>query len=157
VDRVFEVLDTEPDVVESPEAPRDFELTGRVRFENVSFGYNPERLVLKSIDPDVEPGQMIAFVGPSGSRKTTATQLLLRFYDVTGGVIRFDEHDIRDLPLKDLRRQVGVVLQEPVLFTGSVRENILFGRPAASEQEVIEAAKAANAHDFVTALPEGYD
>ena len=100
---------------------------------------------------------MIAFVGPSGSGKTTMAKLLLRFYDVTEGVIRFDGHDIRDLPLRELRQQVGVVLQEPVLFTGSVRDNILFGRPSATEEEVIAAAKAANAHDFITALAEGYD
>lgn len=157
VDRVFEILDTEPDVTESPDPHRDVPLTGRVRFENVSFGYKPERIVLKGVSLAVEPGQMVAFVGPSGSGKTTLTKLLLRFYDVTDGVIRFDGHDIRDLPLRELRQQVGVVLQEPVLFTGSVRDNILFGRPSATEAEVIAAAKAANAHDFISALAEGYD
>jgi ABC-type multidrug transport system fused ATPase/permease subunit/CBS domain-containing protein len=157
VDRVFEIFDTEPDVMERPDAPRDVQIQGRVTFENVSFGYDPERLVLWNINLAVEPGQMVAFVGPSGSGKTTVTKLLLRFYDVTGGVIRFDGRDIRDLPLRDLRQQVGVVLQEPILFTGSVRDNILFGRPGATEEEVVEAARAANAHDFITALPEGYD
>jgi subfamily B ATP-binding cassette protein MsbA len=157
VDRVFEILDTEPDVTSRPDAHRDVPLTGRVRFENVSFGYHPERLVLKEISLEAERGQVVAFVGPSGSGKTTLTKLLLRFYDVTEGVIRFDGHDIRDLPLRELRQQVGVVLQEPVLFTGSVRDNILFGRPSATEEEIIAAAKAANAHDFISALVEGYD
>lgn len=157
VDRVFEILDREPDIADRPDAQRDFRLQGRVRFENVSFGYRPDTPVLKGINLDVQPGQMVAFVGPSGSGKTTITKLLLRFYDVTDGVIRFDEHDIRDLPIRDLRQQVGVVLQEPVLFTGTVRDNILFGRPSASEEEVVEAAKAANAHDFIVELPHGYD
>jgi ABC-type multidrug transport system ATPase subunit len=157
VDRVFEVFDTQPDVTDNPDAPRDVRLRGRVAFEQVSFGYDPGRLILHDLDLTVEPGKMIAFVGPSGSGKTTLTKLLLRFYDVTGGVIRFDGQDIRDLPLRELRLQVGVVLQEPILFTGSVRDNILFGRPSASEEEVVAAAKAANAHDFITALPEGYD
>jgi ABC-type multidrug transport system fused ATPase/permease subunit/CBS domain-containing protein len=170
VDRVFEVFDTEPDVTDTtPDGatgrrgradgrpPEATTLRGRVTFEDVSFGYTPDRLILKNINLTVEPGQMVAFVGPSGSGKTTVTKLLLRFYDITDGVIRFDRYDIRDLPLRELRQQVGVVLQEPILFTGSVRDNILFGRPAASEEEVVAAAKAANAHDFITALPEGYD
>jgi ABC-type multidrug transport system fused ATPase/permease subunit/CBS domain-containing protein len=157
VDRVFEVFDTQPDVTERPDAPRDVRLRGRVTFEQVSFGYDPARLTLHDLNLAVEPGKMVAFVGPSGSGKTTVTKLLLRFYDVTQGVIRFDGVDIRDLPLRELRQQVGVVLQEPILFTGSVRDNILFGRPSATEEEVIAAAKAANAHDFITTLPEGYD
>jgi ABC-type multidrug transport system fused ATPase/permease subunit/CBS domain-containing protein len=157
VDRVFEIFDTHPDVIERPDASREFRLEGRVTFEDVSFGYTPERPVLRDINLTVEPGQMVAFVGPSGSGKTTVTKLLLRFYDVTEGVIRFDGQDIRDLPLRELRQQVGVVLQEPLLFTGSVRDNILFGRPAATEEEVVAAARAANAHDFITALAEGYD
>jgi ABC-type multidrug transport system ATPase subunit len=157
VDRVFEVFDTQPDVTERPDALRDVHLRGRVTFEHVSFGYTPERRILHDLNLTVEPGQMVAFVGPSGSGKTTLTKLLLRFYDVSEGVIRFDGEDIRDLPLRELRQQVGVVLQEPILFTGSVRENILFGRPSAPEEEVVAAAKAANAHDFIVALPEGYD
>src|SRR5262249_35429006 len=135
----------------------DLPIRGHVRFENVAFSYEPDRPVLKGIDLDVPPGQMVAFVGPSGSGKTTITRLLLRFYDVTGGMIRFDGRDIRDFPLRELRQQVGVVLQEPILFTGTVKENIRFGRPSASDEEVIEAARAANAHDFVIELAEGYD
>jgi subfamily B ATP-binding cassette protein MsbA len=157
VDRVFEVFDTQPDVTDRPDAPRDVRLRGRVTFEHVSFGYDPERLILRDLDLSVAPGKMVAFVGPSGSGKTTVTKLLLRFYDVTDGVIRFDGQDIRDLPLRELRQQVGVVLQEPILFSGSVRDNILFGRPSATEEEMVEAATAANAHDFITSLPEGYD
>jgi subfamily B ATP-binding cassette protein MsbA len=157
VDRVFEVFDTEPDVTDRTDAERDVRLQGRVSFEDVSFGYTPDRLVLKHLAFTAEPGQIFAFVGPSGSGKTTITKLLLRFYDVTDGVIAFDGRDLRDLPLRELRQQVGVVLQEPVLFTGSVRDNLLFGRPSATEEEVIAAATAANAHQFITALPEGYD
>lgn len=157
VDRVFEVLDQEPDVIEREDAPREFHLTGHVKLESVTFGYKPDNPVLKGIDLDVSPGQMVAFVGPSGSGKTTITKLLMRFYDVSDGVIRFDEYDIRDLPVRELRQQVGVVLQEPILFTGTVRDNIVFGRPSATDEEVLAAAKAANAHDFVTQLPQGYD
>lgn len=162
VDRVFEILDTEPDVAERPAEerpalPAGAPFTGHVRFDGVSFGYDPTRPVLREVDLDVAPGKMVALVGPSGSGKTTITRLLLRFYDVTAGTIWLDGHDLRDLPLKELRQQVGVVLQEPILFTGSVRENIRFGNPAASEEEVVAAAKAANAHDFIDELQQGYD
>jgi subfamily B ATP-binding cassette protein MsbA len=157
VDRVFEVFDTQPEVTDRSDAERDVRLRGRVSFQDVSFGYTPERLVLKHLTFTVEPGQLFAFVGPSGSGKTTITKLLLRFYDVSEGAILFDGRDLRDLPLRELRQQVGVVLQEPILFTGSVRDNLLFGRPSATEEEMIAAATAANAHEFITALPEGYD
>lgn len=157
VDRVFEILDTPSEVTDSSAPPAETRFAGRVRFDDVRFGYDPERPVLQGVSLDVEPGQMVAFVGPSGSGKTTVTRLLLRFYDVTGGAIRFDGRDLREIPLHELRRHVGVVLQEPVLFTGSVRHNILLGRPSATEEEVIAAAQAANAHDFVMELPEGYD
>jgi len=157
VDRVFEMLDTPSEVVEQAEVRDPVRFQGQVSFDDVRFGYEPERPVLHGVSLDVESGQMIAFVGPSGSGKTTVTRLLLRFYDVTGGGIRFDGHDLRDLPLRELRQQVGVVLQEPVLFTGSVRQNIELGRPGATEEEIIEAAKAANAHDFIMELSEGYD
>ncbi|HTE21140.1 MAG TPA: ABC transporter ATP-binding protein, partial [Armatimonadota bacterium] len=129
VDRVFEILDTKSEVSDQGTAAVPPRLTGRVRFEDVTFGYQPDRTVLHGVNLNVEPGQMVAFVGPSGSGKTTVTKLLLRFYDVTEGVIRFDEHDARDLPLRELRQQIGVVLQDPILFTGTVKENILFGRP----------------------------
>jgi subfamily B ATP-binding cassette protein MsbA len=154
VDRVFEILDTQPDVTEPPHARRELQLQGQVTFENVSFGYTPDRPVLHGINLTVEPGQMIAFVGPSGSGKTTLTKLLLRFYDVTEGVIRFDGQDIRELPLRELRRQVGAVLQEPILFSGSVRDNILFGRPSATEEEVIGCSRAAPASPSPTGSPQ---
>lgn len=157
VDRVFEMLDTPSEVTEQPAVKEPVRFRGQVTFDEVQFGYEPERPVLHGVSLDVQPGQMIAFVGPSGSGKTTVTRLLLRFYDVTGGAIRFDGHDLRDLSLRELRQQVGVVLQEPVLFTGTVRQNIELGRPGATEEEVIEAAKAANAHDFIMELSEGYD
>lgn len=157
VDRVFEMLDTPSEVTEQPAVKEPVRFRGQVTFDKVQFGYEPERPVLHGVSLDVQPGQMIAFVGPSGSGKTTVTRLLLRFYDVTGGAIRFDGHDLRDLSLRELRQQVGVVLQEPVLFTGTVRQNIELGRPGAREEEVVEAAKAANAHDFIMELSEGYD
>lgn len=157
VDRVFEMLDTPSEVSEQPTTAKPVQFQGRVQFDDVRFGYEPERPVLHGVSLEVEPGQMVAFVGPSGSGKTTVTRLLLRFYDLTGGAIRFDGHDLRDLTLRDLRQQVGVVLQEPVLFTGSVRQNIELGRPGATYEEVVEAAKAANAHDFIMELAEGYD
>ncbi|MFN3648155.1 MAG: ABC transporter transmembrane domain-containing protein [Armatimonadota bacterium] len=157
VDRVFEILDTEPDVAEGGDGAAGERLAGHVRFEKVSFEYEEGRPILHEIDLDAQPGQMVAFVGPSGSGKTTMTKLLLRFYDVSGGAIRIDGRDLRELPLRELRRQVGVVLQEPILFTGSVRHNIALGRRGATDEEIVQAAKAANAHDFIMELPEGYD
>jgi len=157
-ERVMELLDEQPDVDEKPDA---IELSGRVkgaiRFENVSFHYVAETNVLESINLDIRPGTVTALVGPTGVGKSTLVSLLPRFYDVTQGTIWLDEYDIRDLELKSLREQISIVLQDVFLFHGTVRENILFGRPDATEEEVIEAAKAANAHEFIVKLPQGYD
>jgi len=157
VERIFEVLDTMPDVQDAPNAVRLDEIQGRIVFHNVSFGYNPNELVLKNINLEVEPGQMIALVGPSGSGKTTFANLIARFYDPTYGYITLDGHDLRQIKLRSLRQQIGLVLQETFLFTGTIRDNIRYGRPEASEEEIIQAAMAANAHEFIMNLPDDYD
>jgi ATP-binding cassette subfamily B protein len=155
--RVFEVLDTEPDIVDRPEPIRLEPVEGRVRFEDVSFGYDGVRQVLRGVSFEVEPGEMIGLVGPSGGGKTTVTNLIARFYDVTAGRALVDGVDVRHLDTGHYRRQIGIVLQEPYLFHGSVMENIRYGHPEATPEQVIEAAKAANAHDFIVKLPQGYD
>ncbi len=159
-ERVFEVLDTEPDVKDKPNAIELPRIKGRVEFRNVSFRYDtqePGDYVLREINFVAEPGQLIGLVGHSGSGKTTLINLLARFYDVTEGAILIDGYDIRDVKLKSLREQIGIVLQEPFLFSGTIAENIAYGRPDASREEIIEAAKFANAHQFIIRFPDGYD
>lgn len=155
--RVFEVLDTEPEVQEQEHGVRLEPVRGRVTFDDVTFGYDGLKPVLKGISFDVEPGEMIGLVGPSGGGKTTVTNLIARFYDTTEGSIRIDGADIRSLDLGHFRRQIGMVIQEPYLFHGSVLENIRYGAPEATLEAVVEAARAANAHDFICGLPHGYD
>jgi ATP-binding cassette subfamily B protein len=156
--RIFEILDTEPKIVDAAESIRLEPIQGRVTFENVIFAYEgTARQALRGVSFDVQPGEMIGLVGPSGAGKTTITQLIARFHDITGGKLLIDGVDIRDLDSGHYRRQVGMVLQDPYLFHGSVLENIRYGRPEASPAEVIEAARAANAHDFICKLPQGYD
>jgi ATP-binding cassette subfamily B protein len=155
--RVFEVLDTEPDIVDVI-APRRLDpVRGHVRFEDVSFGYDGVKQVLRGVSFEVDPGEMIGLVGPSGGGKTTVTNLIARFYDVTAGRVLVDGVDVRDLDTGHYRRQIGIVLQEPYLFHGSVLENVRYGHPGAELGRVVEAAKAANAHDFIVKLPQGYD
>jgi ATP-binding cassette subfamily B protein len=154
---VFEVLDTEPEVRDVPEPVRLTPVTGRVRFERVTFAYDGIRQVLKAVSFDVAPGELIGLVGPSGGGKSTIANLIARFYDVTGGRILVDGVDIRQLDSGHYRRQVGMVLQDPYLFHGSVVENIRYGLAEATLDDVVAAARAANAHDFVTRLPHGYD
>ncbi len=157
-DRIAELLEQEPDVAERPGA---IELPGRaqgaLRFDHVSFRYAVGDLVLEDLTLDVPAGSIVALVGPTGVGKTTLSMLIPRFYDVTSGSITLDGRDVRDLTLESLRRQTSLVLQEVFLFHGTVRDNILFGRPGAGEDEMIRAARVANAHDFIRELPEGYD
>ncbi len=155
--RVFEVLDTEPDISDQAEPVRLEPVRGQVRFEHVTFAYDGVRQVLRGVSFDVEPGEFIGLVGPSGGGKTTVVNLLARFYDVAGGRVLVDGVDIRRLDSGHFRRQVGMVLQDPYLFHGTVVENIRYGRPEATLEEVIAAARAANAHDFIAKLTHGYD
>jgi subfamily B ATP-binding cassette protein MsbA len=155
--RVFEILDTTPEVDDRKDGRPLPPIAGRVAFHRVGFGYEPDRLVLQDVSFEVRPGEMIALVGPSGAGKTTLVHLLHRFYDPTEGRIEVDGLDIRTVRLDSLYRQIAFVPQEVLLFGGTVRENIQYGRPDASHEEVVEAARAANAHDFIAALPKGYD
>ncbi|HWC74043.1 MAG TPA: ABC transporter ATP-binding protein [Gemmatimonadales bacterium] len=155
--RVFEVLDTEPEVRDVAEPVRLEPVHGRVTFEHVVFGYDGVRQVLRGVSFDVAPGELIGLVGPSGGGKTTIVNLIARFYDVTGGVVRIDGVDVRRLDTGHFRRQIGMVLQDPYLFHGTVLENIRYGLPDAPLGQVIAAAQAANAHDFITKLQHGYD
>jgi len=155
--RVFELIDTKPEMLESRESIDPGRVEGRVTFEAVSFGYDRVRPILKDISFEVQPGETIGIVGTSGAGKTTLTNLLPRFYDPTSGRICVDGHDLRDLDTGKLRRQIGMVLQEPFLFHGSILDNIRYGKPEATSAEVIEAARAADAHRFITRLPQAYD
>lgn len=156
-ERIFEILDTPSEVAESPDARPLPPVQGHVRFERVSFGYTRRHRVLNDVTFEALPGQMIALLGATGSGKTTITNLLPRFYDPTEGRITIDGVDIREATLASLRDQIGIVLQESTLFADTIRANILFGRPSADEAAVIAAARAAQAHDFITAFPDGYD
>ncbi|HHE72597.1 MAG TPA: ABC transporter ATP-binding protein, partial [Chloroflexi bacterium] len=154
--RTFELLD-EPEQPQPARPVAKPRLAGSIEFDHVTFGYDPYYPVLKDVSFKVEPGEMIGLVGHSGAGKTTLVNLLCRFYEVTQGAIRIDGVDIRDLPMEEIRRQIGIVLQSPYLFRGTIAENIAYGKPDASYAEIVRAAKAANAHDFITAMPEGYD
>ena len=155
--RVFEVLDSEPEVRDVAEAVRLSPVRGSVSFENVTFAYDGVRQVLKGVSFDVQPGELIGLVGASGGGKSTVVNLIARFYDATSGVVRIDGVDIRQLDTGHYREQLGMVLQDPYLFHGTVMENIKYAMPDASPSAVIAAAKAANAHDFICKLGQGYD
>ncbi len=156
-ERVFEILDARSEVEDRPDARPLGPIEGRVTFDNVSFGYLAGRPVLENVSFTAEPGQIIALLGPTGSGKTTITNLIPRFYDVTEGAILVDGVDIRDVVLESLRSQIGIVMQETLLFGNTVRENIAFGRPEATQEEIEMVAQAAAAHDFITGFPNGYD
>jgi ATP-binding cassette subfamily B protein len=155
--RVFEVLDTPPDIYSTSKSIRKPTFEGNVEFRNVSFSYEGAQPALRDVSLKVEAGQMIGLCGPSGAGKSTFVNLLCRFFDVTDGQILIDGIDIRDYDVKWLRRQIGMVLQEPYLFHGTIADNIRYGNPEADHAEIIRAAKAANAHDFIVGFPDGYD
>jgi ATP-binding cassette subfamily B protein len=155
--RIFEILDAENAVVDKPDAMALPSIQGRVDFDDVVFRYfDSTSPVLNHITLTAEPGQTVALLGTTGSGKTTIINLIPRFYDVSEGAVRIDGYDVRDVTIESLRRQIGIVLQETNLFSGTIRDNIAFGRPDASDEEVMEAAQAAAAHDFITGFPEGY-
>jgi ATP-binding cassette subfamily B protein len=156
-ERIFEILDTEPEVPNEAEAISIPEIKGAVEFRNVTFGYDKHKPVLHNIDLKVEPGEMIGFVGHSGAGKTTMTNLICRFYTVDEGEILIDGVDVKKIKLDDLRRQIGIVLQEPFLFNGTVAENIGYAKPGATIEDIMQAAKIADAHDFIVKFPDGYD
>jgi ATP-binding cassette subfamily B multidrug efflux pump len=156
-ERVFEILDTAPTVCDEPRAPALLLKRGEVRFENVSMAYGRQAGVLKDISFVAAPQQVIALLGPTGSGKTSVVNLIPRFYDPTAGRITIDGTDIRAVSLNSLRSQIGMVLQETTLFAASIRENITFGRPEATQSEIEAAAKDAQAHEFISQMPDGYD
>ena len=156
--RFLDVMETEPEIQDAPDAVELKDVKGRVCYEDVSFHYSDdETTVLSHVSIEIPAGKSVALVGPSGGGKTTICSLLPRFYDVTGGRVTVDGQDIRSLTLKSLRSQLGVVQQDVYLFSGSIRDNIAYGKPDATEEEIIEAAKCANIHDFIMELPDQYD
>jgi ATP-binding cassette subfamily B protein/subfamily B ATP-binding cassette protein MsbA len=156
-ERIYNILDEPP---EPPDPPGTLELgsmKGRIEFENVTFAYEPGRPVLSDVDFTIEPGQTVALVGPTGAGKTTIANLIPRFYDVSAGAVRVDGHDVREVKRRSLREKIATVLQEPFLFSGTIAENIGYGKTDATRKEIEAAARAVSAHDFIAALPDGYD
>ena len=156
-ERIFEVLDTKSEIMDKPEAVAMPEIEGRIEFRGVTFGYESHNPVLHNIDLEVAPGEMLGFVGHSGAGKSTMINLICRFYDVNEGQVLIDGVDVRKIRYTDLRAQMGVVLQDTFLFAGTVADNISYSKPGASLEEIMDAAKAANAHDFIVGFPDGYD
>ncbi|MEI7742764.1 MAG: ABC transporter ATP-binding protein, partial [Chloroflexota bacterium] len=156
VTRVFEILDTEPTIQDAPGAVTLGAVRGAISLDRVTFSYDGRRDVLRHVSLEIEPGEVLALVGPSGSGKTTVVSLVPRLWDVTAGAIRIDGIDIREVATASLRSRIGLVPQEATLFGGSIRDNIRYGRPDAGEEEIVAAARSANADDFITALPDGY-
>ncbi|TMI36328.1 ABC transporter ATP-binding protein [Candidatus Bathyarchaeota archaeon] len=156
-DRIFEITETKPEVLDVPGAYAPPEILGRIEFDGVSFKYERNQTVLDNFSLTINPGETIAIVGPSGAGKSTIVHLLLRFYEPDAGAIRIDGYPINALKLSYLRKNIGLVIQDPILFSGSVRDNIAYGKPGAGQEEIIQAAKAANAHEFILTLPKGYE
>jgi ATP-binding cassette subfamily B multidrug efflux pump len=157
-ERIQEVLDSDPKIQNKPESDSEFVIQGRVAFENVTFSYDSDEHdpVLKNVSFVAEPGQTVAILGSTGAGKSSLIHLIPRFYDVSDGCVKIDGVDVRDVDKETLRQNIGIALQESVLFSGTIRDNICYGRPEATDKEVMEAARAAQAHDFVSTLPEGY-
>jgi len=156
-DRLTDLFQETPEISDTPDAEVVPRLEGRVDFDHICFHYNPDKPVIRDFNLHVAPGQTVALIGPTGCGKSTILTLLLRFFDVTGGALRLDGHDVRTLRLKQLRRQFGIVLQEPQLFTASIADNIRYARPGATQEEIEAAARVAEIHDFVMSLPSGYN
>jgi ATP-binding cassette subfamily B protein len=156
-ERIFEILDTRSEVEDLPDAQPLGDIQGHLRFEHVSFAYFGRHQVLRDVDLEVEPGQIVALLGMTGSGKSSVINLIPRFYDPTGGRILVDGHDIRHVTANSLREQIGIVLQDTTLFAATIRENIAFGRPEATEDEIVAAARAAAAHEFIVQLPQQYE
>jgi len=157
VDRVFETLDTRPEIIDAPDAKHLATVKGAVEFRQGTFGYDASQPVLHDVSFKVEPGETIAIVGPSGAGKTTIVNLLARFYDVNEGQVLIDGYDVRKVRLESMRRHIGMVSQETILFSVSLKENIRYGKKDASDEQVVAAAKAADMHDFILSLPDGYE
>ncbi len=160
LDRIFEIMDEKPEIADRPNAAELKRIAGKVEFEQVHFSYSKENqgtLILSDLNFTIESGQKIALVGPSGSGKSTLVSLIPRFYDVDAGCVKIDGGDVRDIQLTSLRRHIGMVLQDPILFSGTIRENILYGNPKATDEQIMAASKAANAYGFIRSLPHGFD
>jgi ABC-type multidrug transport system fused ATPase/permease subunit len=157
VERIRTILDTDAIIPEDPDGLEPETLAGEIEFDHIAFGYDPDHPILTDLSLKIKPGQFVGIVGPTGSGKSTVVSLIPRFYDVQSGTVHIDGHDVRKYKIKHLRDQIGYVLQDTVLFRGTIFENIAFGRPDATKEEVIAAAKLANAHDFIMAMPLGYD
>lgn len=156
MERIFEIMDTKPDIASAPNAIELPKIQGHVAFDDVTFGYDKEKIVLRNVSVDIKPGQTIALVGPTGAGKSTVVNLVSRFYDVTGGAVRIDGHDVRDVTVPSLRKQMSVMMQDSFIFSGTIMDNIRYGRLDATDEEVVEAAKAVCAHDFIAAMEKGY-
>jgi ATP-binding cassette, subfamily B, multidrug efflux pump len=156
LERIFLLLDEPSELKDAADASQMPPIRGEVVFDNVTFGYTPEQQVLKGINLEAQPGQTIALVGPTGAGKSTIINLILRFYDVSGGAVKIDGVDVRGVTQASLRRQIGIVLQDNILFSGTVAQNIAFGKPESTQAEIEAAAQLANVHEFITSLPQGY-
>ena len=155
--RIFEILDTVPEITDKKDAKRIATLEGKIEMRNVTFAYEPNKPVIHDICLEIQPGEMVGLVGHTGAGKSTITNLITRLYDIDQGSIRMDGVDIKDIALEDLRAQIGIVMQQTYLFNGTIAQNIAYARPDTSRDEIIRAAQAANAHDFIVKLPDGYD
>jgi subfamily B ATP-binding cassette protein MsbA len=156
-ERILEVMGTDREVKDAPDAVPAPPLRGEIEFDHVSFSYDPKNPILRDVNFHIEPGQLAAFVGPTGAGKTTIISLMSRFYDPTSGVIRIDGSDIRRFQQRSLREQVSIVLQETLLFHGTIASNIAYGKGGATHDEIVRAAQLANAHEFIEKMPDGYD